>query len=139
LDDLARVVTDSFSHHHERDVRLVEASLDAATKDARIQDLERQLAELQIARDEGLQREAQLEDQVEDLHWALANANEMLAQVDQHFAQAAGQGQAGDDDEEDPEEIEGVSSMDTEHDLPPLDHPASPADSIASVNDLDDF
>jgi len=35
------------------------------TKDARIQDLGRQLAELQLARNEGLHREAQLEDQEE--------------------------------------------------------------------------
>ena len=44
---------------------MVEVSLEVTTKDARIQDLKRQLVELQLARDEDLHREAQLEDQEE--------------------------------------------------------------------------
>jgi len=49
------------------------------------------------------------------------------------------QGQ-NEEEEEDPEEVEGVSEMDTEENVPPpVDRPHSPAGSIASVNDLDDF
>jgi len=58
-------VSDEFTHNCDLDIRLVEVSLEVTTKDARIQDLGRQLAELQLARNEGLHREAQLEDQEE--------------------------------------------------------------------------
>ena len=58
-------MSDEFTHNCDLDIRLVEVSLEVTTKDARIQDLERQLVELQLARDEDLHREAQLEDQEE--------------------------------------------------------------------------
>jgi len=65
LDGLSKRVSDEFTHNCDLDIRLVEVSLEVTTKDARIQDLGRQLAELQLARNEGLHREAQLEDQEE--------------------------------------------------------------------------
>ena len=65
MDGLSKRVSDEFTHNCDRDIRLVEVSLDVTTKDARIQDLKRQLVELQLARDEDLHREAQLEDQEE--------------------------------------------------------------------------
>jgi len=65
LDGLSKRVSDEFTQNCDRDIRLVEVSLDVTTKDARIQDLKRQLVELQLARDEDLHREAQLEDQEE--------------------------------------------------------------------------
>ena len=65
MDGLSKRVSDEFTQNCDRDIRLVEVSLDVTTKDARIQDLKRQLVELQLARDEDLHREAQLEDQEE--------------------------------------------------------------------------
>ena len=80
-----------------------------------------------------------MEAQLEDAQWALGNANEMLALSNEHLAQMEQQGQ-NEEEEEDPEEVEGVSEMDTEGNVPPpVDRPHSPAGSIASVNDLDDF
>ena len=112
--------------------------MDMTDKDTRIQDLERQLAELQIARNAGIDREALLEAQLENVQWDLEHANDMLAMIDEQQAQA--EAQAQNEVEEDPEEVEGVSEMDTEENMPPpVDRPHSPAGSIASVNDLDDF
>ena len=65
MDGLSKRVSDEFTQNCDRDIRLVEVSLEVTTKDARIQDLGRQLAELQLARNEGLHREVQLEDQEE--------------------------------------------------------------------------
>ena len=66
LADMAGMMADSFAHHCERDVHLVEQSMEMTVKDARIEDLERQLVELQIARNAGIDREALLEAQLKD-------------------------------------------------------------------------
>jgi len=139
LASMAGMMADSYAHHCERDIRLINQSMEMTVKDTRIADLEQQLAELQIARNAGIDRDALLEAQLEDAQWALGNANEMLALSNEHLAQMEQQGQ-NEEEEEDPEEVEGVSEMDTEENVPPpVDRPHSPAGSIASVNDLDDF
>ncbi|KAG2564735.1 hypothetical protein PVAP13_7NG044689 [Panicum virgatum] len=120
--------------------RMAESSHTTKTdKDAQIADLERQLAELQVARDAGVDREALLEAQLEDAQWELGHANEMLALADAQFAQMQGQNGGGNGEDEDPEEAEDVSEMDTEENIPSPDRPPSPAGSEASVNNLDDY
>ena len=48
------MMADSYAHHCERDIRLIDQSVEMTVKDTRIADLERQLEELQIARNAGI-------------------------------------------------------------------------------------
>ena len=128
--EMARRTRTSFTHHVERDVRLISLGVDVTTKDAQIQELEARNGQLEAVVAQANDRELALLQHIQEVEGQLQQANDMVEVLNQQA---------------DPEEVpaaeaeDGDSDMDTEDDVPAPAHPPSPAGSGASVNDVDDF
>ncbi|RLN41176.1 uncharacterized protein C2845_PM01G44810 [Panicum miliaceum] len=122
-----------------RDEQIKELSKDLEDRDAQIGQLEGQVQEQDTLMGERDDMIAHLEEQLHDLSLELEDANEHIQW--HHDQNDHPHEEDMEEDEEEPQEIDGISGMDFEGEVPqaPQMGAHSPAHSESSVNDLDDF
>ena len=122
-----------------RDEQIKELSEELEDRDTRIGQLEGQVQEHDTLMGERDDMIAHLEEQLHDLNLELEDANEHIQW--HHDQNAPPDVVAMEEDEEEPQEIDGVSGMDFEGEAPqpPPMGAHSPTRSESSVNNLDDF
>ena len=123
-----------------KDEQIPELEEEIEHRDARIGQLEGQVQEQDTLMGE---RNATIMDLVEQVHNLNLELDEAMEHIEWHHAQRPDHDAppAAMDVDEDPEEVQGVSSMDFEG-VAPQPHPMaahSPTSSESSINNLDDF
>ena len=146
--DLSREMADAEDSLAHRQTRIEELEAQVEELQARVTHRDEQreemlehIAEMEQARIQHLQALVQMENELEEMHVELHDAQQLIEVLQQGGPQGMEiDAPAPPPAEEDPDMVQGVSGMDILSGVPRTPQaPASPAESEASVNNLDDF
>lgn len=126
-----------FARTVDLEVQLETQTVVATSRANEVAELRRQLAEMQVTLDARTAQVDQLEGRVDELEaevdsltLQLGQANDMLDMADEQFHQL---------EQQDPEEVDGESGLESEDDFSDIYLPGSPTPSITSASDHDDL